>query len=354
MSVCELTSEPSALSAALWLIVKEDDVDKFPHAVQIAIKLFKTLPNLISPNAFCDMILDLKIKALIPLMSEEEGFNHAKVFSLLNSLFPVKEEDTEIKSSKYWSRHRRVRTRLLQLLAEDESRLIYVRDYLKYGSCGCLTRVIQERVKQFIDVVNQHIETVEAKKSVVTPCNDRSSMATVSLSSVNTSLQVAPTSKTKLETPDIESKESTKTKPSNKCSVSPSGHVKGLKQDVEHLKQQVPDAQSNDSISGETTVRSNHDRNETQTGKANVNEHNECKRPRLQKNEEIVAGASASPKCIKEKKDSSMKGEESINDIAVGRECTNQTAEQLENSNSPQESTVRFGIPGTYSSCAMT
>lgn len=62
MSVCELTSEPSALSAALWLIVKEDDVDKFPHAVQIAIKLFKTLPNLISPNAFCDMILDLKIK----------------------------------------------------------------------------------------------------------------------------------------------------------------------------------------------------------------------------------------------------------------------------------------------------
>lgn len=187
-------------------------------------------------------------------------------------------------------------------------------------------------------------------QSVVTPCNDRSSTATVSLSSVNTSisLQVASTSKTKLETPDIE------TKPSNKCSVSPSGHVKGFKQDVEHLKQQVPDAQSNDSISGETTVRSNHDRNETQTGKANVNEHNECKRRRLQKNEEIVAGASASPKCIKEEKDSSMKGEESINDIAVGRECTNQTAEQLENSNSPQESTVRFGIPGTYSSCAMT
>ena len=62
MSVSELTSEPSALSAALWSIVKEDEVHDFPHAVQIAIKLFKTLPNLISPIAFCDMILDLKIK----------------------------------------------------------------------------------------------------------------------------------------------------------------------------------------------------------------------------------------------------------------------------------------------------
>ena len=49
----------------------------------------------------------------------------------------------EIKSSKYQIRHRKVRTRLLQLLAEDESRLIYIRDFLKYGSCGCLTRVIQ-------------------------------------------------------------------------------------------------------------------------------------------------------------------------------------------------------------------
>ena len=62
MSVCELTSDPSALSAALWSIVKEDEVCDFPHAVQIAIKLFKTFPNLISPNAFCDVILDLKIK----------------------------------------------------------------------------------------------------------------------------------------------------------------------------------------------------------------------------------------------------------------------------------------------------
>ena len=52
-------------------------------------------------------------------------------------------KDMEIKSSKYWTRHRKVRAILLQLLREDESRLVYVRDYLKYGSCGCLTRVIQ-------------------------------------------------------------------------------------------------------------------------------------------------------------------------------------------------------------------
>ena len=52
-------------------------------------------------------------------------------------------KDMEVKSSKYWTRHWKVRARLLQLLAENESRLIYVRDYLKYGSCGCLTRVIQ-------------------------------------------------------------------------------------------------------------------------------------------------------------------------------------------------------------------
>lgn len=63
MSVCKpTTSELSALSAALWSIVKENEVEGFPNAVQIAVKLFKALPNLISTNTFCDIILDLKIK----------------------------------------------------------------------------------------------------------------------------------------------------------------------------------------------------------------------------------------------------------------------------------------------------
>ncbi|XP_068721301.1 uncharacterized protein [Montipora capricornis] len=160
MSAGDITLKPSVLSAELWSIVNKDDTDQFPKAVQIAIKLFQILPNLISVNSFCDLILDLKIKAFISTMSEVMDFNHAKASSLLNSLFPSIEEDIEIKSHKYWKRHIRVKKRLSRLLVEDESRLSYMRNYLKYGSCECLTKVIKGRVQKFNEVVTQHVETL--------------------------------------------------------------------------------------------------------------------------------------------------------------------------------------------------
>lgn len=62
MSLCKKNSDLQVLSTTLWSIVKDDKIDGFPDAVEIATKLFKALPNVISPNTFCDLILDLKIK----------------------------------------------------------------------------------------------------------------------------------------------------------------------------------------------------------------------------------------------------------------------------------------------------
>ena len=64
------------------------------------------------------------------------------MFSLLTLIF----KDIEIKSHKYWKRHIRVKKRLSRLLVEDESRLSYMRNYLKYGSCECLTKVIKVKL----------------------------------------------------------------------------------------------------------------------------------------------------------------------------------------------------------------
>ncbi|XP_068700810.1 uncharacterized protein [Montipora foliosa] len=105
MSAGDITLKPSVLSAELWSIVNKDDTDQFPKAVQIAIKLFQILPNLISVNSFCDLILDLKIKAFISTMSEEMDFNHAKASSLLNSLFPSIEEGRVQKFNEVVTQH---------------------------------------------------------------------------------------------------------------------------------------------------------------------------------------------------------------------------------------------------------
>lgn len=191
MSAGDITLKPSVLSAELWSIVNKDDTDQFPKAVQIAIKLFQILPNLVSVNSFCDLILDLKIKAFISTMSEEMDFNHAKASSLLNSLFPSIEEDIEIKSHKYWKRHIRVKKRLSRLLVEDESRLSYMRNYLKYGSCECLTKVIKGRVQKFNEVVTQHVETLGDTKPAVSNCEKRSTTFAGRLSPVTRSVQMA-------------------------------------------------------------------------------------------------------------------------------------------------------------------
>lgn len=140
MSAGDITLKPSVLSAELWSIVNKDDTDQFPKAVQIAIKLFQILPNLVSVNSFCDLILDLKIKAFISTMSEEMDFNHAKASSLLNSLFPSIEEG---------------------------------------------------RVQKFNEVVTQHVETLGDTKPAVSNCEKRSTTFAGRLSPVTRSVQMA-------------------------------------------------------------------------------------------------------------------------------------------------------------------
>lgn len=117
------------------------------------------------------------------------------------------------------------------------------------------------------------------------------------------------------------------------------------------MRQQVLDMQSYESISVEMAVRSNHDRYEdSQPEKANINE--QCKRRKLQETEELLGGVDATSNGL-ERKDLSPEKKEKCSNDAGKDSRSNQTAAE-QSSNSVEESTVRVGIAGSYSRCAMT